>query len=64
MGLCNSPNIFQEKINQLFNILEYVRTYIDDLLITRSGNFEDFLNKIEIVLKKLKAAGFKINIDK
>ena len=33
MGLCNSPDIFQEKMNELFNGLEYVRIYIDDLLI-------------------------------
>ena len=27
MGLCNSPIIFQEKMNELFNGLEYVRAY-------------------------------------
>ena len=31
MGLCNSPNIFQEKMNELFNALQYIRAYIDDL---------------------------------
>ena len=31
MGLCNSPNIFQENMNELFNGLEYVRTHIDEL---------------------------------
>ena len=64
MGLCNSPDIFQEKMNELFNGLEYVRAYIDDLLIISNGNFEDYLNKVKIVLNKLKAAGFKINTDK
>ena len=64
MGLCNSPDIFQEKMNELFNDLEYVRAYIDDLLIISSSNFQDHLNKVKIVLKKLKAAGFKINAEK
>ena len=64
MGLCNSPDIFQEKLNELFNVLEYVVAYIDDLLIISNGNFEDHLNKVKLVLKKLKAAGFKINADK
>ena len=64
MGLCNSPDIFQEKMNELFNGLEYVRAYIDDLLIISNGNFEDHLNKVKIVLNKLKAAGFKNNADK
>ena len=27
MGLCNSPDIFQGKMNDLFNGLDYVRTY-------------------------------------
>ena len=51
-------------MNELFNGLEYVRTYIDDLLIISNGNFEDHLNKVIIVLKKLKAAGFDINAEK
>ena len=46
MGLCNSPDIFQEKINELFHGLEYVRAYIDDVLIISNGNFEDHLNKV------------------
>ena len=45
-------------------VLEYVRAYIDDLLIISNGNAEDRLNKVKIVLKKLKAAGFKINAEK
>ena len=41
MGLCNTPDIFQEKMNELFNGLEYVRAYIDDLLIINNAHFED-----------------------
>ena len=64
MELCNSPNIFQEIMNELFSGLEYVRSYIDDLLIISNINFEGYLNNIKVVLKKLKAAGFKINAQK
>ena len=49
MGLCNSLDIFQDKINELFNGLEYSRAYIDDLLIIGNGNFEDHLNKVSIM---------------
>ena len=45
MGLCNSPDMFQEKMNVIFYGLEYVRTYIDDLFIISNGNFEDHVNK-------------------
>ena len=64
MGLCNSPDIFQEEMNELFNDLEYNRAYIDDVSIISNGNFEDHLYKVKLVSKKLKAAGFKINTEK
>ena len=55
-------------MNELFNTLEYVKAYNDDLLIisnsNSSCNFEDHLNKVKVVLKNLKAAGFKINAEK
>ena len=64
MGLCNSPDIFQEKMNELFSSLEYVRTYIDDLIIVSNGYFEDRLNKIDKAFKILLKARFKINAAK
>ena len=64
MVLCNSPDIFQEKIKESFNGLEYVRAYIDNLLIISNGNFEDHLYKVKVVLKKLKAAVFEVNAEK
>ena len=50
MGLCNSPDIFQEKMNELFYGLDYVRTYIDDLLIISNKSLEDHIKKIDKVL--------------
>ena len=64
MGLCNSSDIFHVKMDELFNGLDYVKVYIDDLLIISNGNFEDHLNKGKIVWKKLKAATIKINVEK
>ena len=43
MGLCNSPDIFQEKMGTLMQDLEYVRAYIDDLLVLTSGDLKDHL---------------------
>ena len=62
--MCNSHDIFQEKMNELFNGLEHVRAYIDDIFIISNGNFEEHLNKAEIDLQELTAAGFKINAEK
>ena len=39
MGLCNIPDIFQEKMLKLMYDLEYVRTYIDDLLVITNGDW-------------------------
>ena len=64
MGLCNSPDNFQEKMNELFIGLEYVRAYIDDLLVISNGSFEDHLNKLNVVFQKLQDAGFKVNAEK
>ena len=45
MGLGNSPDIFQEKMSTLMDGLEFVRAYIDDLLVLTSGDFADHLDK-------------------
>ena len=64
MGLCNSPDKFQEKMNELFNGLEYVRTYIDDLLTISNKSFRHHINKLDKVLNKLNQKGFKGNVEK
>ena len=64
MGLCNSPDIFQEKMNVLMQDLEYVQAYIDDLLILSAGDWQDHLDKVDEVLTRLKNAGLKVNAKK
>jgi len=64
MGLCNSPDIFQEKMSELMDGLAFVRTYIDDLLCLTKGSFTDHLKKIELVLQRLQKAGLKVNVTK
>ena len=44
--------------------LEFVRAYIDDLLCLTSGSYEDHLEKLEEVFKRLKEAGLKVNANK
>ena len=64
MGLCNSPDIFQEKMANLMDGLDFVRTYIDDLLVLTKGSFEDHLEKLDLVFERLKRAGLKVNAKK
>jgi len=64
MGLCNSPDIFQEKMSKLLDGLAFVRTCIDDLLCLTKCTFSDHLKKVELVLQRLQKAGLKVNITK
>src|SRR5210317_1340340 len=64
MGLCNSPDIFQENMSELMAELNFVRAYIDDLLVITQGNFTKHLDQLEQVLHKLQKAGLKINMSK
>ena len=64
MGLCNSPDIFQEKISELMWGLDFICTYIDDLLVITKGTWMDHLEKLETVLNHLQQAGLKVNLCK
>ena len=57
MGIAGSPDIFQEKMSDLMATLEFVRTYLDDLLIITKGSLEDHLEKLSMVLTRLQDAG-------
>ena len=59
MGIAGSPDIFQEKISDLMATLEFVRTYLDDLLIIKKGSLEDHLEKLSMVLTRLQEAGLR-----
>ena len=64
MGVSNSPDIFQEKMNEIFRDFEFIRAYIDDLLIITKGDWSDHSEKLEQTLQKLKDNGIKFNIEK
>ena len=55
MGLCNSPDIFQEKMNELYIGLEYGRVYIDDL----SSWFQNQCGKTFLARNNLEYLGLK-----
>jgi hypothetical protein len=64
MGIQNSPDIFQNIINDVMAGLENVRAYLDDILITTSGTFEDHLKEVQKVLDRLEKTGFAVNVKK
>jgi hypothetical protein len=64
MGILGSPDFFQEKMTNLMRALESVRTYIYDLLIITKDTYDDHLDKVEEVLRRLQKAGLRINANK
>ncbi len=64
MGIAGSPDIFQGKMSELMESLEYVRAYLGDLLCISKLSLEDHLEKLEEVLRQLCNAGLKVNAAK
>ena len=64
MGVNVSPDIFQEKMSNLMSGLEFVHTYLDDLLIISNLTFEDHLCQLQIVFWRLRRVGPNINAEK
>ena len=57
MGIAGSPDIFQAKMSELMVALEFVRTYLDDLLCITKASLDDHLKHMRLVLNRLQEAG-------
>ena len=64
MGLCNSPDIFQEKMSELFFSIDRVHVYIDELLHVTKGSWTEHLTVIEDMFTCLQKAGLEFNTRK
>ena len=59
MGVANSPEIFQQKVNDSFHRFEFIRVYIDDMLVLTKGDWTYDIQKLDLTLNKLKEKGLK-----
>ena len=64
MGLCNSPDIFQENMSELFVGLDIVRVYIDELLHVTKGSWTEHLYILEEIFTRFQKAGLKVDARK
>ncbi len=64
MGFAGSADIFQAEMMDLMEALEYVRAYINNLLVITRGTLEDHLDKLREVLRRLREAGLKVDAAK
>ena len=64
MGVVNSPDIFQQKMNDLFHGFEFICAYIYYLLILIKVDWTGYVQKLKLSLNKLEGRGIKYNIEK
>ena len=64
MGISNAPDIFQSIMSELLGDMDFVRVYIDDILIISDGTFEDHMAKLNQVLTRIETKGFRANVRK
>jgi hypothetical protein len=64
MGFARSADIFQAETGNLMATLEYIRAYIDHLLVITMGSLDDHLEKLKQVFIRLRNAGLKVNATK
>ena len=62
MVVANSLDIFQQKMNDSFYGFEFIRAYIYDLLILTKKYWTDHIQKMNLMLNKLKGEVLKCNI--
>ena len=43
MGMCDSGDIFQSKVDELLGDIEVVKTYIDDILVLGRDSFKNHI---------------------
>jgi hypothetical protein len=60
MGFADSVDIFQAEMENLMATLEYVRAYIDNLLVITKSSHDNHLGKLEQVFIQLRDAGLKV----
>lgn len=64
MGVACSPDIFQARMSHLMAALEFVKVYLDDLLLITRGHWSDHLDCLRQVLTRLQKAGLRVNAAK
>ncbi|XP_064088186.1 uncharacterized protein LOC135202611 [Macrobrachium nipponense] len=62
-GLTNAPSTFQRLVNFIIQDLEGVYCYLDDIIVT-GQTWEEHLNRLECLFRRLEEAGLTINLKK
>jgi hypothetical protein len=63
MGLACSPDVYKEKMTELFIDMISVIVYQDDILVLTSGSFDDQLQQLRNVFKQLHHKTLQVNAE-
>ena len=61
MSIKNATDVFQQAMGDLFADMECVLVYLDDVLIIGAGTFEEHMNTVVEVLRRLEERGMQVN---
>jgi hypothetical protein len=64
MGVKTSPDIFQRITYELLGDILNIQVYLDDIMITSNGTFEEHAAIMETVLERLQKENFRANLKK
>ena len=56
-----TTDIFQTAMSTLFNDLEHIIFYIDDIIIIGSGSYEERMTLVDRILRLLEYKGLQVN---
>jgi len=59
-----SSDEFQKMMTQLFPDLSFVHAFMDDVLVTSNGTYEDHIEKVSQVLERLATKNLQVNVRK
>ena len=64
MGMCASGDIFQANVDKLLGDIEGVKTYFGDILVLSKDSFKKYIEQIQMIFVRRRAAGLKVDAPK
>ena len=64
MGMCDSEDILQGKVEKLLGDIEGIKTYIDDIIVLSKYCFRNHIDQLRIIFGRLCVAELNFNAPK
>ena len=64
VGMCDLGDILQAKLDKLISDIESIQIYIDDILVLIKENLSRHIDKLIVILSRLRNTGLQVNASK